>query len=305
MREMSEHARPARRQRLPRRRRQPASAHPLRRQQPDELERAEEFGADILRLCVEVGGVLTGEHGVGVEKRDLMGVMFTRSDLDQQQRVKCAFDPNGCSIPARCSRSCTAAPSSAACTCIAGRSRSPTAAVLSNGEPSAEPAAPRDGCEAGERRGAPEAAARAAARGGRRRQQARLAADAGDARCSTYRLLRHRRLRAGGAGPHRAAATPIAEIEALLGADNQMLAFEPPDSARCWAEAGQTLIGGVSPQPRRPAADHGRRRARPLPGLQRRQRPRRAFKAGGKVVKNVTGYDSPSCWPARGARWPC
>src|SRR5690348_13571182 len=43
---------------------------------PDEVERAEVFGADILRLCVEVGGVLTGEHGVGVEKRDLMGTMF-------------------------------------------------------------------------------------------------------------------------------------------------------------------------------------------------------------------------------------
>ncbi len=61
--------------------------------QADELERAEEFGAEILKLCVEVGGVLTGEHGVGVEKRDLMGEMFTDVDLDQQMRVKCAFDP--------------------------------------------------------------------------------------------------------------------------------------------------------------------------------------------------------------------
>jgi len=59
---------------------------------PGELERAEQFGADILRLCVEVGGVLTGEHGVGVEKRDLMPVMFTEIDLKAQQRLKCAFD---------------------------------------------------------------------------------------------------------------------------------------------------------------------------------------------------------------------
>jgi glycolate oxidase len=59
---------------------------------PGELLRAEEFGADILRLCVEHGGVLTGEHGVGVEKRDLMPVMFTEIDLAQQIRVKCAFD---------------------------------------------------------------------------------------------------------------------------------------------------------------------------------------------------------------------
>jgi glycolate oxidase len=60
---------------------------------PGELEKAEAFGADILKLCVEVGGALTGEHGVGVEKRDLMGVMFEDADLAQFQRVKCAFDP--------------------------------------------------------------------------------------------------------------------------------------------------------------------------------------------------------------------
>ncbi|HYM31989.1 MAG TPA: FAD-linked oxidase C-terminal domain-containing protein [Candidatus Cybelea sp.] len=60
---------------------------------PGELDRAEAFGADILRLCVEVGGVLTGEHGVGVEKRDLMGTMFNEVDLAHQERVKCAFDP--------------------------------------------------------------------------------------------------------------------------------------------------------------------------------------------------------------------
>ena len=60
---------------------------------PGELERAEDFGSDILRLCVEVGGVLTGEHGVGVEKRDLMPEMFSEVDLNQQMLVKCAFDP--------------------------------------------------------------------------------------------------------------------------------------------------------------------------------------------------------------------
>ncbi len=59
---------------------------------PGELDAAEAFGADILRLCVDVGGVLTGEHGVGIEKRDLMTEMFSEEDLKQQQRVKCAFD---------------------------------------------------------------------------------------------------------------------------------------------------------------------------------------------------------------------
>jgi glycolate oxidase len=66
-----------------------------------EIERAEEFGADILKLCVKVGGVLTGEHGVGVEKRDLMGTMFDEIDLAQQQRLKCAFDPDGLLNPGK------------------------------------------------------------------------------------------------------------------------------------------------------------------------------------------------------------
>jgi glycolate oxidase len=69
--------------------------------EPGEIERAEAFGADILRLCVAVGGVLTGEHGVGVEKRDLMGTMFDETDLAQQQRLKCAFDPNGLLNPGK------------------------------------------------------------------------------------------------------------------------------------------------------------------------------------------------------------
>jgi glycolate oxidase len=69
--------------------------------QPGEIERAEAFGADILKLCVEVGGVLTGEHGVGVEKRDLMGAMFNETDLATQQRLKCAFDPDGLLNPGK------------------------------------------------------------------------------------------------------------------------------------------------------------------------------------------------------------
>ncbi len=60
---------------------------------PASFARAEEFGADILRLCVEVGGCLTGEHGVGVEKRDLMTAQFTAGELDLQRAVKSAFDP--------------------------------------------------------------------------------------------------------------------------------------------------------------------------------------------------------------------
>ncbi|MFN3686874.1 FAD-linked oxidase C-terminal domain-containing protein [Salinarimonas sp.] len=60
---------------------------------PGEMEKAEAAGADILKLCVEVGGCLTGEHGVGIEKRDLMTTQYTREDLHQQMRVRGVFDP--------------------------------------------------------------------------------------------------------------------------------------------------------------------------------------------------------------------
>ncbi len=61
---------------------------------PVSLHKAEQFGAEILTLCVEVGGCLTGEHGVGVEKRDLMHVQFAPHELEQQRRLKSAFDPD-------------------------------------------------------------------------------------------------------------------------------------------------------------------------------------------------------------------
>ena len=60
---------------------------------PGDLELCEAFGAEILKLCVEVGGCLTGEHGVGIEKRDLMSVQFSDADMDAQLRVKDVFDP--------------------------------------------------------------------------------------------------------------------------------------------------------------------------------------------------------------------
>ena len=61
---------------------------------PLQLERVELCGAEILKLCVELGGCLTGEHGVGVEKRELMRVQFTETDIEQQMRIKTAFDPD-------------------------------------------------------------------------------------------------------------------------------------------------------------------------------------------------------------------
>ena len=68
---------------------------------PGDLELCEAFGADILKLCVEVGGCLTGEHGVGIEKRDLMTVQYTAQDLEAQMSVKDVFDPQWLLNPAK------------------------------------------------------------------------------------------------------------------------------------------------------------------------------------------------------------
>ena len=68
---------------------------------PGDLERCEAFGAEILKLCVEVGGCLTGEHGVGIEKRDLMRVQFDAADLEAQMAVKDVFDPRWLLNPAK------------------------------------------------------------------------------------------------------------------------------------------------------------------------------------------------------------
>ncbi|MCA2014117.1 FAD-binding protein [Cereibacter sphaeroides] len=78
--------------------------HPLilfNANKPGDLETCEAMGAEILKLCVEVGGCLTGEHGVGVEKRDLMDVQFAPQDLEAQMRVKDVFDPKWLLNPAK------------------------------------------------------------------------------------------------------------------------------------------------------------------------------------------------------------
>ncbi|MCH9765480.1 MAG: FAD-binding protein [Alphaproteobacteria bacterium] len=68
---------------------------------PEEAQKAEQAGAEILKLCVEVGGCLSGEHGVGIEKRDLMHAQFDESDLRVQARIKSVFDPKWLLNPAK------------------------------------------------------------------------------------------------------------------------------------------------------------------------------------------------------------
>jgi glycolate oxidase len=68
---------------------------------PGDLELCEEFGAEVLKLCVDVGGCLTGEHGVGIEKRDLMLYQYAAEDLEAQMKVKDVFDPQWLLNPAK------------------------------------------------------------------------------------------------------------------------------------------------------------------------------------------------------------
>ena len=100
--ELGRGVRHAGRQRLPRRRRQPAPAGLLRRRACEgEAERAEELSGLILDACLEAGGSITGEHGVGVDKKKHMPKMFAEADLDAFQRLRCAFDPDGLANPGK------------------------------------------------------------------------------------------------------------------------------------------------------------------------------------------------------------
>ena len=71
------------------------------RRDPDELERVREMGAEILRICVEAGGVLSGEHGIGLEKRDYMHMLFSEADLDPMRWVHEVFDPHDACNPGK------------------------------------------------------------------------------------------------------------------------------------------------------------------------------------------------------------
>ena len=71
------------------------------RRDADERRRVEAAGAEILELCVRAGGVITGEHGIGTEKRDYMRLLFGEDDLDAMRRLRAAFDPEGVCNPGK------------------------------------------------------------------------------------------------------------------------------------------------------------------------------------------------------------
>jgi glycolate oxidase len=69
--------------------------------EPGVMERVQDAGEEIVRVSVEAGGVLSGEHGIGLEKRDLMPLMFSAVDLDAQARLRSAFDPSELANPGK------------------------------------------------------------------------------------------------------------------------------------------------------------------------------------------------------------
>ena len=202
----------------------------------------------------KVGGVLTGEHGVGIEKRDLMPEMFSEIDLDQQQRVKCAFDDQG---PAQSRQGLShAAPlrraGPHACegrpAALRRHSEILMAAVV---ETAARRPSLRELVRTGRRRrsrsSAPAPSAALAARC-RRRATLDMSAFAGIIAYEPEELI----LEAG-------AGTPLAEIEALIAARGQQLAFEPPDLSRLLGSAHAAARWAGS----WPATSRGRAASRP------------------------------------------
>ena len=100
--ELARGVRHDRRQRLPRRRRQPAPARLLRRRASRARpSSAEELSGLIIDACLDAGGSITGEHGVGVDKKKHMPKMFAEPDLDAFQRLRCSFDPAGLANPGK------------------------------------------------------------------------------------------------------------------------------------------------------------------------------------------------------------
>ena len=281
--------RPQGRQRVPRRRRQPASADPVRRQRRGGSGRAEQAGAEILKLCVAVGGCLTGEHGVGIEKRDLMRVQFTDADLALQMRIKSVFDPHwllnrGKVFPLDAAAEVSArTPPPIPARRGRGRLRRPDVSDILR--PAADWELQSMIAALVERQIPVEIVGSGSKRAIGRPMSAPCDHDDGLRGITLYEpteLVMSAR-----------AGTPVSQIEAELATRGQMLPFEPIDhrpGAR--RPAGLQTIGAVF--------------ATNLSGSRRITAARRAiicsasrastaaadlFKSGGRVMKNVTGYD--------------
>ena len=212
---------------------------------PDQLHRCELFGADILETSVAMGGTVTGEHGVGVEKLDSMCVQFSPAERAQMLALKRAFDPAGTAQP---------------------RQGDPDAAALRRVRQDARQARPA---------AVPRAAALLSHCAMRRRRSRRRSASstasatrtAQAARCASAAAARKDFYgeRAAGRGARHArrspasssyepselvvtvrAGTPLAELEALLAEHGQCLPFEPPRFGAAARTVGGMVAAGLS-----------------------------------------------------------
>ncbi len=236
---------------------------------PQSLARAESCGADILRLCVEMGGCLTGEHGVGVEKRDLMPHQYTPAEIAQQEAVRAVFDPDARLNPGK------VFPLDRG---MQGDARLPPgpdgeAEIVDQVLTAATSGEPLE------------------IQGGRSRPD--LGGTVQAARTLSTAGLRGIRLyEPGELSLTVAAGTPLAEVQSLLANHGQMLAFEPPDPRTLFGITDRTpTIGGMVATalsgPRRLTAG-GVRDA--ITGLRFVSGRGEALRTGGRVMKNVTGY---------------
>jgi FAD/FMN-containing dehydrogenase len=210
---------------------------------PGDLELCEAFGADILKLCVEVGGCLTGEHGVGIEKRDLMTAQFEPQDLEIQMKVKDVFDPEmavepGQGLPAggvgRDGGSCRRL------TAATRRGAAPDPGVFCQDEGAGAVLRPDDGTDLSEAIASASGPLRIM--GGGTRPVGRPVA--GEA-LSVAGLTGVELYEPGALTIVAKAGTPLDEVEALLAKENQRLPFEPMDHRALLGTDGVPTIGGV------------------------------------------------------------
>ena len=244
---------------------------------PAEAQKAEDAGNDILKLCVEVGGCLTGEHGVGIEKRDLMRHQFTQDDLEQQMRVRAVFDPQMAAqsrqgLPARRT---------------GGRVMSAgVGTVLSNA------LAPRDEADLAEAVSAARAARSPLLIAGNGSKSAIGRPAQVERTLSTLAMSGITLYEPSEMVIGARAGTPLKLVEETLAARGQALTFEPLDYRALLGSSRRTNDRcGCCRQSLGPATHHGRG----VPGQPDRrshgQWPGQVVKSGGRVMKNVTGLD--------------
>ena len=250
-----------------------------------EAERAEELAGLIVKVCVDAGGSITGEHGVGVDKKRYMPQMFTEADLGAFQRLRCAFDPDQLANPGKvlptprlCGRCRPLPPASAR---AGGRGR----ALVSDDHH--RPGGQHARVARAARRGASAPRARPAGRcafAGREPNSPGRGPPRSASRSPPPPLDRVVEHNAGDLTAVIEAGVPLARAQATFAEQGQMLALDPP--------ASTATVGGVDGDGGlRSAANAVRRRARSRDRGEGGAVGRHDRQGGGKVIKNVAGYD--------------